>query len=243
MTQPKSVPAKTLTRLRTALRSVAVPSRAPKMQAYMKSTMPYLGVISPDLKKTCRDFFSDWPWHDFESWHSAVLHIWRNAKFREERYAALYLAGMKQSKSFHTIDAMPMFEEMIVSGAWWDFVDDIASHRVGLVLQNDSSATKKLMLKWSTSADIWKRRTSILCQLSAKEKTDLVFLYKCIEPSLSAPEFFLRKAIGWALREVAWRDPKEVIRYVTLNKNKLSGLSKREALKNVLKSGKIKAIP
>ena len=82
-------------------------------------------------------------------------------------------------------------------------------------------------------ANIWKRRSAILIQLKAKEQTDLDFLYACIEPSLDSKEFFLRKAIGWALRQYAWTDPVEVRRYVVANEARLSGLSRREALKNL----------
>ena len=77
------------------------------------------------------------------------------------------------------------------------------------------------------------RCSSILCQVKAKESTDLEFLYKCIDPSIGSSEFFLRKAIGWALRQYAWTDPQEVLRYVKANQGQLSSLSKREALKNI----------
>ncbi len=92
---------------------------------------------------------------------------------------------------------------------------------------------KKKMLAWSKSGNLWKRRTSIICQLGFKENTDLDLLYACIEPSLDSKEFFLRKAIGWALRQYAWTDAAEVKRYVRRNRTRLSGLSQREALKNV----------
>jgi 3-methyladenine DNA glycosylase AlkD len=89
------------------------------------------------------------------------------------------------------------------------------------------------MLTWSRSANIWKRRTSIICQLGFKQDTDLELLYACIEPSLDSQEFFLRKAIGWALRQHAWTDPAEVRDYVRRNRARLSSLSSREALKNL----------
>jgi 3-methyladenine DNA glycosylase AlkD len=96
---------------------------------------------------------------------------------------------------------------------------------------------KPALLRWSRDENLWKRRTAILSQLTFKMGTDLRFLYACIEPSLGSKEFFLRKAIGWALRQYAWTDPDEVLRYVDRNRDRLSGLSRREALKNVRKSG------
>jgi 3-methyladenine DNA glycosylase AlkD len=89
------------------------------------------------------------------------------------------------------------------------------------------------MLAWSRSDDLWKRRSAILCQLTFKQDTDLGLLYAVIEPALPSREFFLRKAIGWALRQLAWTDPGEVRRWVRENEARLSGLSKREALKNL----------
>jgi len=94
---------------------------------------------------------------------------------------------------------------------------------------------KKKMRTWSKSKDMWKRRSAIICQLTFKEDTDLGLLYDCIRPSLDSKEFFLQKAIGWALRQYAWTSPKEVIRYVRAYEDELSNLSKREALKNVTK--------
>ena len=162
-----------------------------------------------------------------------VLDLWRRASFREERYAAMALAGHARARSFQTSAAMKIYEELIVVGAWWDYVDHIAAHRVGPILRDYPASMRRRMLAWSNSANMWKRRTSIICQLGFKEHTDLELLYACIEPSLDSDEFFLRKAIGWALREHAWTDPAEVKRYVRLKRNRLSGLSIREALKNV----------
>jgi 3-methyladenine DNA glycosylase AlkD len=226
--------------LRTELASVADPKRAPQMQAYMKSAMPYHGVPAPICKQVFKDVFSDIQFSDADEWKSEVLGIWKRAKFREERYGALYLAGHKVARPFQNMNAMDLYEELIVTGAWWDYVDTIASHRVGHILSEHPKQMQKLMLHWSKSKDIWKRRTAILCQLGAKADTDLDFLYNCIEPSIGSNEFFLRKAIGWALRQVAWHDPEDVIRYVRKNRTRLSSLSKREALKNVIKIEKFK---
>jgi len=90
------------------------------------------------------------------------------------------------------------------------------------------------MRAWSKSKDLWQRRSAIICQLAFKENADLKLLYDCIEPAIGEKEFFLRKAIGWALRQHAWTDSAEVIRYVKKNKSRLSPLSVREALKNCI---------
>jgi 3-methyladenine DNA glycosylase AlkD len=232
-----------LMKLRKALAQAGDPTKAIAMQAYMKSEMPFHGVSSPLLKKICREVFAEVDLSTFELWESKVRYLWREAKFREERYSALHLAGHFRAKSYQTTQSIHLYEELIVSGAWWDFVDTIATQRVAVILHREPKPTQRLMLKWSKSSNLWKRRTAILCQNSAKDQIDLGFLYSCIKPSLGSHEFFLRKAIGWALRQVAWRNPKEVIRYVKANRKKLSPLSKREALKNLIRSGTISAIP
>jgi 3-methyladenine DNA glycosylase AlkD len=126
-----------------------------------------------------------------------------------------------------------MLEEMIVTGAWWDVVDTLAGDNLGQILRAEPRRMKPLMRRWARCPDMWKRRSAILCQLKFKRDTDLQLLYDCIEPNLPHKDFFIRKAIGWALRQYAWTDPKEVRRYVKGNKDRLSPLSVREALKNI----------
>lgn len=224
---------KLLLKIRKELKAVADPVRAKGMQAYMKSQMPYHGVPAPVMTEVSKKLFGELSFGSFRDWEKEVREVWRGAKFREEKYAAIRLCGLKSVQEFQTPAAMKLYEEMIVTGAWWDFVDELASHKVGGVLRGFPKEMKQQMLEWSTSEDMWKRRTSILCQLGFKKDTDLKLLYQCIAPSMDSKEFFLRKAIGWALRQYAWTDPKEVKRYVKENKDKLSGLSQREALKNV----------
>ncbi|MBF8270065.1 MAG: DNA alkylation repair enzyme [Gammaproteobacteria bacterium] len=122
---------------------------------------------------------------------------------------------------------------MIVTGAWWDLVDPIAAHRLRYLLSRFPKQMNTVLLQWSHSNDVWKRRAAILSQLRLKDKTNLDLLYRCIEPSLDSGEFFLQKAIGWALRDYAWHDSREIVRYAAAHKNRLSKLSRREALKNI----------
>jgi 3-methyladenine DNA glycosylase AlkD len=225
--------AELLSRLRTDLRRVAHPENAPAMQAYMKSAMPYLGVSARDLRATCRRLFASLEFPTAAAWRKAVLGLWRPAAFREERYAAFELTGIRPARAFQDLNALPMYEEMIVTGAWWDFVDALAKHRVGTLLRLHPRPMRKTMLEWSQCDDLWKRRSAILCQLAFKKETDLELLYACIEPSLASREFFLQKAIGWALRQYAWVDPREIRRYVRSHQGELAALSRREALKNI----------
>lgn len=219
--------------IRGILENHADPDKAAPMQAYMKSEMPCRGVTAPIRRKACNDFFRAYRLESKSDWQDAVMDLWNNARFREERYEAIDLSGFRYYDQFQEPDVLPMYEQMVVEGAWWDYVDDLAARRVGLLLERFPAEIRPHMLEWSISDNIWKRRTSIICQIKFKEAADLDLLYACIEPSISEKEFFLRKAIGWALRSLAWTNPAEVVRYVAVNEDRLSGLSRREALKNV----------
>jgi len=222
-----------ITALGHELRRRADPSKAPAMQAYMKSSMPYHGVPTQPLREIQRQVFAAHPLSDFETWRDTALALWRGARFREERYCAIGLTGFKAYERLQTLATLPMYEEMIVTGAWWDYVDGIASDRLGPLLRRHPAAMKRRMRQWSRCDNLWKRRAAILCQLTFKGDTDLELLYECIRPNLADREFFMRKAIGWALRQYAWTDPAEIVRYVRAHAAELSPLSRREALKNV----------
>ena len=229
--------------LREALRENANPAKAPGMQSYMKSEMPYLGVQAPALKAVCRQVFAAHPIETQSRWIDTILAIWRDADYREERYAAIKLGEHPTYHEFQTLEALPCYEEMVVDGAWWDYVDAIAPRLVGGLLTRYPEAMKRRMLEWAHSQDIWKRRTSIICQLKFKDTTDIDLLQACVEPSIEHPEFFLRKAIGWALREYAKTDPVEIIAYIEKNAHRLSTLSKRQALRILLRTGRVDAVP
>ncbi|MER7364375.1 DNA alkylation repair protein [Nonomuraea wenchangensis] len=217
--------------VRLALQEAAEPDKAETMRAYMKSPMPFLGVQAVPRRATLRRVFAEHRIDSAPEWRRAVLALWREAEYREERYAAVDLSGHHYYRRFQTLYTIPMYEEMIVTGAWWDLVDELATHRVGALLAAYPDSMRPLMLEWAHDADLWKRRTAILCQNRFRSRTDTALLYACIEPSLSDNDFFARKAIGWALREYAKTNPAEVVRYVRAKG--LSGLSRREALKNV----------
>jgi 3-methyladenine DNA glycosylase AlkD len=207
------------------------PEKAKGMQAYMKSTMPYYGIKLPEVRAISRGVFESTPMECGE-WRTTILELWRGARRREERYAAMYLLAGAKNRDCLTPDDVPMLEELVVSGAWWDHVDELATV-VGELLRRYPTKVRPLMRRWSTDPNMWKRRVSIICQLRFKRETDLDLLYANIEPNLGDREFFIRKAIGWALRQYAWTDPHEVARYVRAHDGRLSGLSKREALKNI----------
>ncbi|WP_053736222.1 DNA alkylation repair protein [Nocardia sp. NRRL S-836] len=212
--------------VRSGLAELADPVKAPEMQAYMKSDMPFLGVRKPQraaLLKTLPRI------DDRDEWLDAVQTLWRDAVFREERYVALSLSG---DKRFQSVELMPWFDEMVVTGAWWDYVDEIASKRVGPLLRTAPEVVRPMMLRWSADPDRWRRRTSVLCQLGFRAATDEELLTACVDANADDPDFFLRKGIGWALRDYAKTDPGWVRAFVAARPG-LSPLSRREALKHL----------
>lgn len=202
------------------------------MQRYMKSAMPYRGVTTPILRQLCRSLFSEFGLSSRNEWEAVIRTLWDGAGYREERYAALELVGARRYASFRSLDVLPLYEYLIVSGAWWDLVDGLATHETGELLRAHPEQMRAVLLGWSRHADPWLRRTSIICQVGFKGATDRELLFACIEPSLSERGFFLRKAIGWALREYSKAEPEVVRQYVAAHPE-LSPLSRREAVKHI----------
>ena len=117
--------------IRTELRAQADPERAPGMQAYMKSSMPYLGVQVPNVRRLTRAAALRYPPADLEGLRQSAAALWREAEFREERYAATELTGLRMATG--RLELLGLWREMIVTGAWWDHVDAVA-HRIGDLL-------------------------------------------------------------------------------------------------------------
>ena len=123
-----------------------------------------------------------------------------------------------------------LYRDLIVSGAWWDHVDEL-SHRVGELLLGWPTRVRPVIAGWIGADDLWLRRSAIICQLGAKTKTDLALLADAITTNADDREFFIRKAIGWALRDYAYTDPDWVRTFV--EHHRLSPLSRREATKHL----------
>lgn len=200
------------------------------MQQYMKSEMPFLGVPKPERVKLLRPVFAKHPLTSRDEWLRAVLTLWRDAGHREERYAALDLIG--RYPGWHDPTLLPVYDELVVTGAWWDFVDEIASRRIGPLLRAHPDDVEPVVRAWATDPDRWRRRVSVICQLGSKNGTDLDLLRDAIEANTDDPDFFVRKAIGWALRQHSRVDPGWVRAFVDSHPG-LSPLSRREALKHL----------
>ncbi len=232
-----TTPTQLAEKLRDELAAVADPSKAHAMQAYMKSSMPFLGVSAQPLRQVCASVFTAHPLASRHDWEEAVELLWNAASVREERYAAVALTGHRLYRQYQDVPALSLYRYLAETGAWWDYVDPIASHRVGPILRAHPRVVGPLMSTWARDDEsMWVRRIAILSQLSSKASTDVGLLADTIEAntvgSTFGHEFFIRKAIGWALREYAKTDPDWVRDYVAAN-DLLSPLSRREALKRL----------
>ena len=218
--------------VRDELRAAADPSRAPQMQAYMKSAMPYLGVAVPRVRVIVRAVAKSRPPDTTGDLADTALTLWREAEYREERYAATALTGVSAARRLQTTALLPVYREMITSGAWWDHVDEV-SHRVGALLVAFPDEVAPVVAGWAHDDDRWLRRSSVICQVGLKGTTDTRLLTGPMIANLDDRDFFLRKAIGWALREYAKTDPDWVRAFVAEHGDRLSPLSRREALKHL----------
>jgi 3-methyladenine DNA glycosylase AlkD len=219
--------------VRRELAGAGDPARAPAMQAYMKSELPFYGVRMPDVRRVCQPLFVAHPIDSAGVLDETVEHLFTEATHREERYAAILLARHRPYRHHQTPARIPLYRRLVVAGRWWDTVDEIAGNLVGPILVGYPVEVRPAVLGWATHGDPWLRRTAIIAQLNAKADTDLELLTRAVDANIDDEDFFIRKAIGWALRQYARTDPAWVRSFVAAREDRLSGLSKREALKQL----------
>lgn len=215
---------------RAALSAVADPVKAGPMAAYMKTDMPFYGVQKAQRTPVLRSLRKSFPPHSLQEYESNVRALWV-LPHREEKYLAIGYA--RSFKGYVTPDSIPLYRDLVVEGAWWDFVDEVASHLIGKVLLEDRSAVGPVVRSWIEADDLWLRRVSIISQLTHKGATDTDLLHDACVANLADREFFIRKAIGWSLREYAKTNPEWVRAFVAENESEMAPLSVREAMKHL----------
>ena len=225
--------------VRTALTEVGDPERAAHQQAYMKSALPYVGLGAPALRALLRPILVEHRFADRAQWEAAALELVEDAAHREEWYAAVALLRHRAYGPWLDADVLPLLEELVRLAAWWDVVDELAGHVVGQVLLDHRGEATPVMDVWATDAEsMWVRRTAMLAQLRHAEVTDTDLLDRVLVANLDdtayGKDFFIRKALGWALRQHARTDAAWVQTFASTHADRLSGLSRREALKHVL---------
>ena len=206
------------------LKRHANPERAVPMAAYMKHRFDYLGIAKPQLMRICKSFFKGATQADVD-WRF-VQQCWANPH-RELQYCALEYLRAVQSKL--TPPDIPRLQQLITTKSWWDtadFLDRIVGG-IALVYPEVNAA----LLAWSQSDNIWLRRVAIDHQLLRKEKTDTALLEQILRNNLGQTEFFINKAIGWALRDYSKTNPQWVRTFIDKHHSHMAKLSIREASK------------
>jgi 3-methyladenine DNA glycosylase AlkD len=212
--------------LRASLAMHADPTNAGPMRLYMKDRFAFFGIKSPERTKLVRAFVAEHGLPATDEIEAVAWWMWE-APERECQYAALDL--IERSLKRLPPESIAWFERLIVTNSWWDTVDRIASHLVGGLFRLYPDLRDPWIDRWRVADHIWLRRTTLLFELGYKSETDAALLFALIEENLTSREFFVQKAIGWALREYSKTAPAAVGAFVAATP--LAPLSRREASK------------
>ena len=199
--------------------------QAQKMSKYMLNKFEYIGIKTPERREIFKSFFKEYKNEEKIDWEF-VNKCWEN-KHREFQYiAADYLKNMKDKL---TIDDIPKLKQLILKKSWWDTIDNL-DMTIGTLALKDSNMNK-ILLEWSLDENIWLKRIAIDHQLLRKEKTNTELLEKILKNNLGQTEFFINKAIGWALRDYSKTNPEWVKNFIEKNRENMAKLSIKEASK------------
>jgi len=197
------------------------------MRAYMRDQFQFLGISTPLRRKICNPYFKQAKKSRTVDWNF-IQACWASP-YRELQYVAKdYLVAMQE---FLTPLDIPKIRELAVTKSWWDTIDGL-DRTIGSIVHAHPNMDG-LMLQWSTDANFWIRRIAIDHQLYRKEHTDAELLGKIIENNFGSGEFFINKAVGWALREYSKTNPQWVREFIRKNGEKMAKLSIREASKYI----------
>jgi len=218
-------------RLSSEFKHNSNPEHAGRQEAYMKYQMPFWGIPAHQVEEIAYSVFNQHPPLTQSEYRHLLRYLFVHGSRREEWYAAILMS--RKFKKFIHISNVDLYIEIVQKSQWWDIVDTIAVNLIGpsLVTQD----LRKWLIPWINHPDIWVRRTALLTQLKYREKTDYDVLKELIRTIEHETEFFIRKAIGWALREYAYTDPAAVSIFVDERAGCLSNLSVREAQKGLNK--------
>lgn len=218
-----------ITQIKKEFAACANAAKAAGAKAYLLHQFEFYGIQTPERRKICKNFYINNP----VTSHATLVTIIKEAFAAPERelhYFAIELLAYHHK--LWTPKTITIIEWILTHKSWWDSVDSTNSNVIGKYFIRFPELLESTTNKWNQSNNFWLQRMSILFQLQYKEKTNTALLEKYIVNCLGSNEFFINKAIGWALRAYAYTHKKWVIRFVK-DHPQLSNLSKREALKHM----------
>ncbi len=196
------------------------------MKKYMKNQFEFYGIKTPERKVMFKSFLKKYGMPEAGNLKPVITDCWAH-ECRDWQYIAISLLLEYIKKPEKNI--IGLLEFMIVNKSWWDTVDGIAGWLVGPLFKKFPDLTEPKTNQWMNSGNFWLQRTCLLYQLNYKKDTDTEILYRFIEQLSGESSFWIRKAIGWVLREYSKTNPDAVLKFV--NTHHLSPLSRKEALK------------
>lgn len=200
--------------------------QAEAMSRYMQNLFPFVGIPSPDRKEIFKQHLAKHGLPSYKELFAIVKSCYVQPE-REYHYFAIDLAGKFAKKTGE--DFVPLIEFLISENSWWDSVDSTASNCTREFFKRNVTLQIPVTRSWMDSGNMWRQRAALLFQLNYKNSTNERLLYNYILALKDSNEFFIQKAIGWALREYSKTNPGSVRKF--LAKNALAKLSVREASK------------
>jgi len=200
---------------------------AESMSKYMQDKFRFLGVRGATRTEIYKKYFPDARKTKTIDW-DFVENCW-NKEEREFQYVVVYY--LKAMQKFLKREDILRLKYLIVTKSWWDTIDLLAKVVGSLIIRIEGY--DQIMLEWSKDSNIWLRRVAILYQLSLKDKVDKQVLDKILVNNLGDSEFFINKAVGWALRDYSKYNPEWVREFIKKNKENMANLSIREASKYI----------
>jgi 3-methyladenine DNA glycosylase AlkD len=215
--------------LENSLRSNSNKEIAIPMESYMKNNFTFLGIKTDKRRAIFKENYEKYKSEVQSDFRTISLELF-NKKEREFHQCAIDLLVKEFKKNF-ILNDIKLIENLIVTNSWWDSVDVVAKYLLGRYLIQFPNELFNIIERFSNSDNVWLNRSAIIFQLSYKEKTNFDLLKSECEKHKESNEFFIQKAIGWALRDYSRFNPNGVTSYV--NSTNLKPLSKREALRNI----------
>jgi 3-methyladenine DNA glycosylase AlkD len=217
-------------KLETAFKEKSNAENAFAMAKYMRNHFSFFGIKTEDRRLIFKTIYKENHQEISENPRAIALELYSKTQ-RELQYCAIEILK-KQLKRHYKKEDIQLIEHLIITNSWWDSVDTIAKNILGEYLVEHPLEIENVIERFSNSENMWLNRSAILFQLGYKQKTNFDLLKSECEKHKNSNEFFIQKAIGWALREYAKTNPQAVKIFV--NNTNLKPLSKKEALKNIL---------